>query len=301
MSVNMTPGFRRRKFEWLLLAVWLMSLDARAFINGNLECNVTRLNPDGYVFQAGSEIRVSFSGNCTVKRTFPKGAATNLQMGHIIGINPSLEVMDFYNSSYMLQMPLGSYGTSCLGGPCKRLAVGSNISYTYAIYGRAPSTPGRRTALMTLGVTSWGYPNYAEWIHSNTFIYDVSAVSCTLSTPSAISLDFGMVSNTSIGGRIQSTSVSVNCPSAVTAKVTLTPSQPVVNENNGVSRTTLAGLNMQAVWSDTGNPVVFSNTRTIYMNAGANNVNLMFRPQVVSGQSPTGAFQSQYTLNISYQ
>lgn len=301
MKFNIMSGIHPRALMGLML-VWLVSLDVQAFTSGNLACNVTGSNLDGYNFQAGAEMRVPFSGSCTVKRTFPKGAAANLQIGHILGANPAnLQVMDFYNNSYMSELPLGSYGVTCLGGPCKRLAVGSNLSYSYVIAGTAPSTPGKRTAMVTLGVTSAGYPNYAEWFHNITFIYNVTAVSCTLSTPSAVNLNFGTVSNTSINGQTQSTKVSVNCPSEVRAAVSLTPSQAVVDANNGVSRTTLTGLNMKSLWTDTGNPVVFSNTRTIYMNAGANNVNLTFRPQVVSGQSPTGAFQSQYTLNISYQ
>jgi len=302
MKVNIMHGTHPRALMGWLLLVWMVSLDAQAFISGNLECNVTRSNPDGYTFQAGAEMRIPMSGNCTVKRPFPKGASVNLQTGHVLGANPaSLQVMDFYNGSYLSELPLGSYGVTCLGGPCKRLALGSTISYVYVVAGTAPSTPGRRMSMVTLGVTSSGYPNYAEWIHNITITYDVTAVSCTLSTPSAVNLNFGTVSNTSISGQTQSTRVSVNCPSDVRASVSLTPSQAVVDANNGVSRTTLSGLNMKATWSETGNPVTFSNTRTMYMNAGANNVNLTFRPQVVSGQSPTGAFQSQYTLNISYQ
>ncbi|OEC33761.1 Fimbrial protein [Pseudomonas cuatrocienegasensis] len=290
-----------RLLALLVLGCWL-PLDAQALIGGSLDCNITGSSTTGYTFAAGAEMKVPFSGTCTAKRVFPNGAYPTLQIVHISGSSPArLYGLDYYSNTYLSQLPLGNYGSSCLGGRCVWIPVGGKVSYEYYIGGIAPSTPGRRVAQVTLGVTAIGYPNYAEWIHPMTFIYNVSAVSCTLSSPSAVNLNFGTVSNTNISGQTQSTSVSVNCPSAVTASVTLTPSQTVVNDSGGVSRTTLNGLNMQAIWSDTGNSVTFSRARTMYMSAGNNNVNLRFKPQVVAGQSPAGAFQSQYTLNISYQ
>lgn len=286
MKVNITRGARSLALTGWLVLVWLVSLDAQAFISGNLECNVTGSKTDGYTFQAGAEMQVSFSGSCTVKRTFPKGAAVNLQVGHILGANPArLRVMDFYNHSYMSELPLGSYGVTCLGGPCKRLAVGSNVSYTYAISGTAPSTPGRRTAMVTLGVTSAGYPNYAEWFHNTTFIYDVTAVSCTLSTPSAVNLSFGTISSTNIGSHLQSTDISIYCPSSMRADITLTPNQAQVDARIGVSRTTLPGLNMQALWNGQ-EPVNFTSYIHKYLVAGQNRISLSFKPVLEAGQSP---------------
>lgn len=286
----------------LLVLGWMLPLDAQALIDGSWDCNVSGSNLSGYTFAAGAEMKVPFSGTCTAKRVFPGGAYPTLQITNSSGSNPArLYGLDPYSNTYMSTLPLGNYGADCLGGRCAWIPVGGKVSYTYYIGGTAPSTPGRRIARVTLGVTAIGYPNYAEWIHMTTFIYNVAAVSCTLSSPSAVNLKFGTISSANLSAVSQSTSVSLNCPSSMRANVTLTPSQSVVSANTGVSRTTLAGLNMQAIWTDSGNPVVFTSPRAMVLRAGSNSVNLSFKPQLEAGKSPAGAFQSQYTLNINYQ
>ncbi len=280
----------------------LLPLKAHALIGGNLSCTVTGSNTSGYTFAPGADINVAFSGTCTVRRLFPRGAATNLQIRNTSGSNPAtLRVADRYNNIYMSELPLGSFSTACLGGPCARLPVGTQIPYTYYIIGKAPNTPGTRITLVNLGVTSIGFANYAEWIHPVMFTYVVRAPSCALSSPGTVNLRFGAISNASLSDQRQSTSVSINCASETRASVSLVPSQRIVSATTGVSATSLAGLNMQALWTDTFNPVNFQTPRTMQLGVGSNAVNLSFKPQLAAGQAPIGAFQSQYTLNIDYQ
>ncbi|MGY2410015.1 fimbrial protein [Pseudomonas pergaminensis] len=286
----------------LLMLGLLLPLRAHALIDGNLECRVAGLNLDGYTFTAGQRMAVPLDGTCTVKRAFPNSARLNLSITPQSGTNPAkLSVMNFYDKNYLQEIPLGSYSGACLGGPCVRRALNTQIPYTYYISGIAPDTPGRRAAFISLGVTSYGYPNYAEWFVTVWFVYNVAATGCTLSSPGAVNLSFGSISSDDLSNQTQSTSVSVNCRSAVQATVSLVPSQAVVSATTGVTRTTLEGLNMQARWTDTRNPVNFTSPRYMQMGVGNNNINLSFQPQLAPGQSPAGAFQSQYTLTIDYR
>ena len=303
MIMKIKPGMCLLKLMTLVVLGCLLPPQAQALISGSINCSISGYPANGYEFAAGADIKVPFSGSCTALRTYPISAGTNLEITQISGIAPAnLRVLDPYSNTYMAQLPLGSYGPSCLGGSCVPLWAGRSVSYVYYIVGTAPSTPGRRTARVKLGVTSTGgWQAYAEWIHELLFTYNVRAVSCTLSSPSAVNLNFGTISSANLGAATQSTSVSVTCPTTMRAAVTLTPSQAVVSANTGVSRTSLSGLNMQAIWSDSGNPVNFNTPRAMLLSAGSNSVNLTFRPQLEAGQSPAGAFQSQYTLNINYQ
>ncbi len=286
----------------LLLLGLLLPLQAHAFIAGNLECRVAGMNLDGYNFTAGEQMAVPLDGTCTVKRAFPNSARLNVSITPQSGTNPAtLYIMNFYDKNYLPELPLGAYSGACLGGPCVRRPINTQIPYTYYISGKAPDTPGRRAAFVSLGVTSYGYPNYAEWFQTVWFVYNVAAAGCTLSSPSAVNLSFGSISSGDLSNQTQSTSVSVNCRSAVQATITLVPSQAVVSATTGVSRTTLNGLNMQALWTDTRNPVNFSSPRYMQMGVGNNNINLSFQPQLAAGQSPAGTFQSQYTLTIDYR
>ena len=302
MIMKIKPGNCLLKLMTLVVLGWL-SPQAQAFISGSIKCSLSGYPSNGYEFAAGAEMKVPFSGTCTAVRTYPSGAGTNLEITAISGTSPAnLQVLDPYSNTYMLQLPLGSWGAACLGGTCAPILAGRSVSYVYYVVGTAPSTPGRRTARVKLGVTSTGgWQAYAEWFHEWLFIYNVRAVSCSLSSPSAVNLKFGTISSANLSAVSQSTSVSLNCPSSMRANVTLTPSQSVVSANTGVSRTTLAGLNMQAIWTDSGNPVVFTSPRAMVLRAGSNSVNLSFKPQLEAGKSPAGAFQSQYTLNINYQ
>lgn len=301
MNLKSRNGVRHIRLTTLLILLGggLLPLHAHAFISGSMSCSVSGYPTNGYTFQAGAEIKIPFSGTCQAVRAYPYGAGNNLQITPVSGANPArIQVLDPYSYTYMSQLPLGSYGPSCLGGRCSGIAAGTSVSYTYYVVGTAPSTPGRRMVKIDLGVTSANYPAYAEWIHSLMFIYNVSATSCSLSSPSNVNLNFGTLSSANVSDNTQHTSISINCPSAMRASLNLTPSQAAVNGTSGLSRTTLPGLNMQAKWGQ--DPVNFNSYIYRYLNTGTNTLDLNFVPVLEPGQSPSGAFQSQYTLTINY-
>ncbi|MBA2925487.1 fimbrial protein [Pseudomonas sp. P7] len=285
----------------LLVLGWMLPLDAQALIDGSWDCNVSGSNLSGYTFAAGAEMKVPFSGTCTAKRPFPGGAYPTLQITNISGSNPArLYGLDPYSNTYMSTLPLGNYGGDCLGGRCAWIPVGGKVSYTYYIGGTAPSTPGIRRAQVMLGVTAIGYPNYAEWIHMTTFIYNVAAVGCSVSSSKTVNLNFGSISTANLNTAYQNTTISVNCQSDVRAAISLTPTQAAVNAT-GLSHTTLPGLNMQAFWSSNMDKVGFNSFAYKYLKAGPNSIGLSFQPVLEAGKSPAGAFRSQYTLTIDYQ
>ncbi|CRM18373.1 MULTISPECIES: fimbrial protein [Pseudomonas] len=279
-----------------------ISQPAQALVEGNVNCTQQSIPPDGYTFEPGQAIRVTYQGSCIIRRTFPYSAGLNTQINYMSGSDQAtLKLLDPYHNTYFSDLPLGIYSGNCLGGTCKRLPVNTSVPYHFILVGNAPRTPGVRYVAVLLGVTSQNYLGYGEWFVQTLFEYTVLPPACSLSSPGSVNLRFGSISNSELNNQMQSTTVSINCKSAMRANVYLLPNQAVVNATTGVTRTSLAGLNMQALWTDTLNPVNFTTPRFMQLRVGSNDVNLSFKPQLAAGQSPTGAFQSQYTLNIDYQ
>ncbi len=279
-----------------------LSFQAQALIGGNVECGTPGYPTLGYRFQPGEAINVEYSATCTIRRAFPYAAGVNTSVTYGSGYNhAALRFVDPSSWTYMPLLDIGQFSGVCLGGTCRQLPINTVVRYHYNLVGTAPRTTGTRNVQVRIGVTSLNYLAWAEWFLDMPFVYTVYTPACTLSSPSAVNLRFGTLSNADLSSQVQSTSVSVTCAAAVQATATLVPSQAVVSATTGVSRTTLAGLNMQAIWSDSSNPVNFTSPRNLQLKTGSNNVNLSFKPQLVAGQSPTGAFQSQYTLTINYR
>lgn len=291
----------------MTLALWAgvlccLSFQAQALIGGNVECGTPGYPTYGYRFQPGEAINIEYSGTCTIRRAFPYAAGVNTSITYGTGYNhAALQFVDPSSWTVMPLLDIGQFSGICLGGTCQQLPINTVVRYRYNLVGTAPRTTGTRNVQVRIGVTSLNYLAWAEWFLDMPFMYTVYTPACTLSSPSAVNLRFGTISNADLSSQVQSTTVSVTCATAVQATATLRPSQAVVSATTGVSRTTLAGLNMQAIWTDSYNPVDFSGVRNLQLKTGSNNVNLSFKPQPVAGQSPTGAFQSQYTLTIDYR
>ncbi|WP_460952600.1 fimbrial protein [Pseudomonas marginalis] len=291
----------------MTLALWAgvlccLSFQAQALIGGNVECGTPGSPIYGYRFQPGEAINIEYSEKCTIRRAFPYAAGVNTSITYGTGYNHAdLQFVDPSRWTVMPLLDIGQFSGICLGGTCQRLPINTVVPYRYRLMGTAPRTTGTRYVQVRIGVTSLNYLAWGEWFLDLPFVYTVYTPACTLSSPSAVNLRFGTISNADLSSQVQSATVSVTCPTAVQATATLRPSQAVVSATTGVSRTTLAGLNMQAIWTDSYNPVDFSGVRNLQLKTGSNNVNLSFKPQPVAGQSPTGAFQSQYTLTIDYR
>ncbi|MBA6097338.1 MULTISPECIES: hypothetical protein [Pseudomonas] len=294
---------KRNRLMQALLAGLLVSISfqVQALIGGNLTCDVSGSSMDGYDFSPGDQMNVRFNGICTANRAFTKSFYPTVDITPVYGDDPGqLTVWDPLTNMKVIELPLGLYSDTCLGGVCGPIAIGRKIPYSYFVRGKAPSTPGRYAAKIVLGVTAIGAPLYAEWIHTVLYIYNVKAAGCTLTSPDVVSLKLGTINSNDLYNATQSTTVVLNCASALRANVTLTPSRAIIGPNYGTSQTSLAGLNMRAFWSDTGNPVELGSSRVMELRAGSNSVGLSFRPVLEAGKSPSGTFQSQYTLTISY-
>jgi len=279
-----------------------MSFQVQALTDGNFtSCTIGGPQYDTYDFTAGEEFEVTVSGRCTASRAFSRGFHETLEITYLSGGDYArLSGIDSFTNTVIPQLPLGNSISNCLGNFCRPITVGMFIPYQFSIRGTAPKTPGKRRALIKLGVTAIGSPLYAEWIREFNLTYDVKAASCSLSSPNAVNLNFGTISSVDLDNASQSTTVLLNCPSTLRADVTLTPSRTIIGPDYGTSETSLAGLNMRAFWADTGNPVRLNSTRPMQLSAGSNSLGLSFRPQLEKGKSPSGAFLSQYTLTISY-
>ncbi|MBI6853148.1 fimbrial protein [Pseudomonas cichorii] len=281
------------------LGLSLFCAQAHAFIEGSMICGTSIPNSQ-YVFEPGENIKIALRGNCRIVRVFPYGAALNVEFTRTSGANAaSLNILSPYSNMYMYPYPLGNAGPECLGGSCIALLPNGALDYTYYIVGKAPVEPGTRTVTIRLGITAVGFPAYAEWLHTFNLRYSIVSKACTLSSPAIVNLFMGSFGSGELNSKSQSTGITVNCPSSRVADVYVTPTQQAVNTTSGISRTTLSGLNMQALWSDTSTAVNFTSPRRVNLRAGGNSLGLTFRPQL-SGGSPAGAFQAGYTLVINY-
>ena len=296
--------FRKRARLMRVLLAGLLggaSFQVQALIEGNFSCSMSMpLQPD-FTIAAGEAFGIYFSGQCTAKRAFPKGIDPTV---HVTSSSPistgNLSIFDTYANAVLPQLPLGSPIPNCSGSFCTPVTVGMKFPYQFILRGTALSTPGRRMASVQYGFTAIGSPQYAEWIHQSLITITIKAASCSLSSPSALTLNFGTINSDDLNNASRSTAVLLNCPSSLRANVTLTPSRTIIGPDYGTSETSLAGLNMKAFWSDTGNPVELSSARVMELAAGNNSLGLTFKPVLEAGKSPSGAFQSQYTLTISY-
>ncbi|WP_412461342.1 fimbrial protein [Pseudomonas sp. SC11] len=298
-----TRTARNSKLRLLIAALLLacLSEQASALISGSLVCSVTGYNTYGYEVSPGAEFEIPFSGTCTAKRAYPRYAATNLEITPVYNVTAgAIKVLQKKSYMYMSEIPLGSYGPDCLGETCMPLRVGATVSYTYYIVGRAPQS-GSGRAIVKLGVTSAGYPNYAEWLHEINFIYRVRSETCSLTSARSISLKFDPTTPAGLAGQQKSAPISLNCTGARPASMTLTANQPIVNAASGVSKTSLTGVNMQALWSASMTPASFNTPRAVTLKQGTNDIGLTFSPQVVNGADVSGSFQVQYTLTVNYQ
>lgn len=290
----------KSQFKFLLYFVILST--TQSFAAGNfMKCNVTGYPTNGYTVQAGSDIKIPFSGSCTALISYPYGAANNLEITPISGVNANaIQVLDPNRNMYMAEIPLGGYGVDCMGGACSAITPGTVKNYTYYLVGKAPNTPGRRSVSVKYGVTAARFPAYAEWVHEFLFTYNVVAASCTLTSPNNSNLSLGTFNGEDLNDKTLTTTISLSCPSAQQANMTLSPTQPVINAAAGISGTTIDQLSIISRWSDTNQPVYLNRKKLVYLRSGTNQIGLTFKPNLLSNQYNTGEFRANYTLTIDY-
>lgn len=283
----------------LIIVGWLFAGQAQALIGGSMTCSISA--PSGYTVEPNTDMKMPMTVNCRTIRVFPYGFSINHELYHTSGgyVGTQLYATDW--NTYFVPKPLGDPSEGCPSvSACGYLLPGAGVSFTLYLVGRTTSSPGPREVMLRLGYTAIGFNAYAEWVSQVNLRYTIRDTACTLSSPKSSNLSFGTISSSNLNNQTRSTSVQVSCPSAKSANVYLVPMNGVINASTGLAKTTLEGLNMQALWTSTSTAVALNSANFMQLQAGPNALNLTFKPQLASSQAPSGEFQSQYTLVIDY-
>ncbi|KNC18224.1 fimbrial protein [Pseudomonas coleopterorum] len=278
----------------------LLSAPAQALIENNMKCTHSNSSGDLGNVAPNTQFGLIMQGSCTVTRRYPVGASLQYSQNKLVGNPPS--VMAFYMGMQLSEVPVGTPGTICIPITCQTLAVGRVVSYSVAVIGMTAATTGQHWLAVQLTNTSiGGWQAYGDYMNALLISYTVTAPSCSLTSPGTVNLNFGTLRNDSLQNVSQNTTVSLNCATALQANVTLASNQQTMDAANGLSTTSLSGLNMAARWTDSNTAVSLNSARSINLRAGDNSLNLGFTPRLAAGASPAGSFQAQYTLTIDYR
>lgn len=245
--------------------------------------------------------RVDISKSCSVKEYIPNGLSLVLTQMYNMGKGPkvTLRYLDS-NRSIPEQVGPNSAGP-CLPQSCKPLSVGTPIEANILLSGTAAQSTGSYILSVKLMAASIGGADpYGKKIIEKFITYRVVNPTCSLASSSNMSLEFGTLNSNDFPRSQVYANIVMNCTESTNATTSLTPVQESVSGLTGVSTTTLDGLYMAASWTDFNAPVIFGYPRHMTLNPGSNRVALGFRPMLKGSKSPTGAFTSQYTLNIVY-
>ncbi|WP_348748179.1 fimbrial protein [Pseudomonas rhodesiae] len=249
-----------------------------------------------------SPFQTHFSGTCKVNSIIALGGFyTQIQSGKGNTTGRDLSVVAAA-SGYPVPYESAPSETNCFEpGNCEGyLSDGDTFSYDFIVSGTAKSTPGLYAPMVTVSGTDRAFSDNKVNIGSVLVVYTVVQPACSMSSASHLSLGFGALTSNDFASSQRVAEISLSCTAATQVNVTLVPTQSAVTGSPGVSATTLDGLSMAATWVDSSSAVVFNAPRSFAMSAGANLIQLGFRPQLNAGSSPVGDFSSQYTLNIVY-
>ncbi len=298
------------KFTWIrkvqccffiffsLVSQYALSADPKL----SLTCSNTDMNLSlGKVIPL-SPFQTHFSGTCKVNSIIALGGFyTQIQSGKGNTTGRDLSVVAAA-SGYPVPYESAPSETNCFEpGNCDGyLSDGDTISYDFIVSGTAKSTPGLYAPMVTVYGTDKAFSGNKVTIGSILVVYTVVQPACSMSSASHLSLGFGALTSNDFASSQRVAEISLSCTAATQVNVTLVPTQSAVTGSPGVSATTLDGLSMAATWVDSSSAVVFNAPRSFAMSAGANLIQLGFRPQLNAGSSPVGDFSSQYTLNIVY-
>lgn len=298
---SLTRSWRHLPAVVVLILGWLFAGQAQAVVSGGIICTMPGVPVNGYEAPPGAQISIPIEGTCTAKRPFPQGLHVNYDLYTTAGSTQKMDLGSPIYNVFVPMVPIGTRSGICFDTICGSYTAGKTFTYSFFLTGQAPKTPGFSWVYLSFGYTSAYNTAVSEWIFKDS-LYRIRVLdnTCTLKSPSSVSLSFGSISSANLDNEKQSTSVVVDCPSAKSANVSLMPTQGIVDASTGLARTTLSGLNMRASWTDTASPVNLGVATTMQLRSGSNALNLSFKPQLASTQAPVGAFQSQYTLVINY-
>lgn len=290
------------------LLLSLASTQAFAVTEGNMKCTGTGSRPGAPhapqigPLQPDEQFRVTLELSCQVLRTFAKGASLGNAQYYYQGNAPKLNVIHITGGTGVTipEQDAGVPGVVCIPFSCTRLNVGEVYFFYVVILGQAGKAAGKYAATMMLNTTMIGSPGYGDYIQATLMEYTVIQPSCSMSSASTQNLSFGTLSSNDFATSQQIADIRLNCPVATRVTASLSSGQSSTGAD-GTSSTTLPQLLMVTTWADTNTPVTFNSPRTFGLATGNNSIRLGFRPKLIAPNvTPSGAFSSQYTLNITY-
>ncbi|AZE95468.1 Peptide synthetase [Pseudomonas orientalis] len=284
----------------LCLLCALISHQALADVSatGNIDCSGSTGNNelmDFGVLAPSQPFQYEVSGRCKTMTMWPGGDFFSVAQTWYQHTGPQLKVVETTRNTDIVD-------DSSATGPCflcRLAAVGTAFDFTFSITGVTGTLPGIYVARVQFFARSSVWP-YKDSLPGTTLLYTIAQPVCSLGSAADLSLLFGTLSSNDFATTQRIAEISLNCPDAVQVDATLVPTQSVVSGSAGVSATTLEGLSMAVTWADNSTAVAFNSPRTFSLSKGSNLIRLGLRPQLNAGASPTGAFSSQYTLNITY-
>lgn len=293
-----TYGLRK-----LVLIAMLCTAAPSTYAAGEiLECNYE--GTDGYglgTLEPSQDFDLTINGSCSVAINIPYGVSFTYSKFDNIGITPKVAVKHIESGLQISQQAGPNPNGPCLPSSCMPLAVGTALSYGVSIKGKAPTVTGRYMTNIRILVGSINTSQvYGQKLRDLYISYTVSKPSCTLISARDMNVSFGTISSNNFASTQQYANVQISCPNATQITASLTPVQQAIEGQQGVSATTLQGLSIATTWADANAAVIFGYPRSMSLKAGNNLISLGFRPVLQSSISPTGAFTSQYTLNVVY-
>jgi len=172
------------------------------------------------------------------------------------------------------------------------------LYYANNTYG---AEPGQYIGQFTLYQTPLMAQGPTEQVVTFNYLYTIDAPPCSLGTKD-YSVDLRDLDNRLQGNPYGTANIMLNCPSASEISVRLAPSNgQIINSSQGISSSSLSGLNMQAKWNNQ-EAISFNMDYTRKLNPGQNNLEIRFYPKLASASAqPAGSFRSDYTLTLDYK
>lgn len=252
--------------------------------------------------QPGEQMKWEISAGCTTLKVFPYGVSIGQFQSSSEGSLTELTVVHKDSQKIIPLLSPGTAGTVCLPSTCTRLNAQNYIPYNAIVTGKAKSAYGSYYIMLYLHYTMLGAVANNGLLQELTFKYTVGQPGCTLLSESILALSFGTLDTNEMTSSQQIADIALDCPSYSSVTATLLSSGQDTTGAAGVSKTSLPELLMATTWADTNSPVDFGTPRSFGLYPGVNAIRVRFSPRLLTANSkPTGRFQTQYTLNISYR
>ncbi|ORM81210.1 hypothetical protein HA42_11575 [Pantoea deleyi] len=240
---------------------------------------------------------------CNVNRSFLYGASLSYKSESVNGLKAGILIPMVYNNTQVPTYQVNKATNLCIGPTnfACNFPLGANSRLSFSMRYRILinlAGIGTFVGKINLYQTPRVLVGYSEQITSFYYTYTIAARPCTVADKN-LAVNFGDLDNRLSDNPYRELAIAVTCPARTNVDVQLNAGKPIVNATQGLSKTSLAGLNMQV--SRNGSPVVLNQTSTQVFQQGINTYQLKFSPQLASSPAPTGSFSADYTLTFDYK